>query len=167
MQHETPCCLLVNQVPIPSSALRVLFFLRWVIDRELDVMESSEFVVFQNSNTMTIGSNGELDRLGSQVGQYCLEVGMHPVLTGAEINRAYRQTFHDSLHLVERETVRASRITVTKGAREIALVGEPEPERNTGIRRDHQRCGRRRLVYNIIHARSFMTGATRCARHCV
>src|ERR1700719_3727066 len=75
-------CLPVDQFPIAASALCILFRLRGVIERELDVMEGTQFVVFQNSNTMTIGSDGEFDRFRSQVGQYCPEVGMHAVLTG-------------------------------------------------------------------------------------
>src|SRR6202158_5315066 len=97
-------------------------------------MEGSQFIVFQNSNTMTIGSDGELDRFRSQVGQYCLEVGMHAVLPGAEIHRPYGQAFHDCLHLIQGETIRASRIAVAEGAGKIAFVGEPEPERNTIIK---------------------------------
>ena len=83
---------------------------------------------------MAIGGDGELDRFRSQVGQYCLEVGMHAVLAGAEIHRAYGQAFHDCLHLIQGETIRASWIAVAEGAGEITLVGKAEPERNTGIR---------------------------------
>src|SRR6266403_4290342 len=139
-------------------ALCILFGLRGVIERELDVMEGTELIVFQNSNTMTIGSDGELDRFRSQVGQYCLEVGMHAVLTSAEIHGAHGQTFHDCLHLIEGETIRASRIAVAEGAGEITLVGKAEPERNTGIRRHHARSERRGLGYDAVHAPSFMPG---------
>ena len=100
-QPETPCCLLVDECPIAMPALCILFGLRGVIERELDVMEGTELIVFQNSNTMTIGSDGELDRFRSQVGKYRLEVGMHAVLTGAEIHRPYGQAFHDCLHLIQ------------------------------------------------------------------
>src|SRR6266704_1734320 len=133
-------------------------------------MEGSQFIVFQNSNTMAIGSDGELDRFRLQVGQYCLEVGMHAVLTGAEIHRSYGQAFHDCLHLIQRETIRASWIAVAEAAGEITLVGKAEPERNTSIRcRHHTRSGRRGLGYDVVHAPSFMTGLTvirpaRCAR---
>src|SRR5271167_3169075 len=125
-------------------ALCILFGLRGVIEREFDVMEGTELIVFQNSNTMTIGSDGELDRLRSQVGQYGLEVRMHAVLTGAEIDRPYGQAFHDCLHLIQGETICASWIAVAEGAGEIAFVGKAEPERNPGIR-CHARSGRRRL----------------------
>src|SRR5882724_11270752 len=131
-------------------ALCILFGLRGVVERELDVMEGTQFVVFQNSNTVTIGSDGELDRFRSQVGQYCLEVGMHAVLTGAEIDRPYGQAFHDCLHLIQGETIRASWIAIAEGTGEITLVGQAEPERNTGIR-CYARIGQRRLGCDIVH----------------
>src|SRR5258708_6722593 len=126
MQPATPFSLLVDECPIAMPALRILFRFCGVIERELDVMESTELIVFQNSNTMTIGSDSELDRFRLQVGQYCLEVGMHAVLTGAEIHRAHRQAFHHGLHLIEEETIRASGIAVAKGAGESKLIGESE-----------------------------------------
>src|SRR5689334_10927171 len=103
MQLHTPCCLLVNQVPISSSALRVLFSLRWVIERELDVMESPQVIVFQNSNTMAVGGDGELHRFCLQIGKDWLEVRMHAVLTRAKIHRPYGQAFHHCLHLIQGE----------------------------------------------------------------
>src|SRR4029077_16643099 len=151
MQPETPFCLLVDECPIAMPALYILFGLGGVIERELDVMEGTELVVFQNSNTMTIGSDRELDRFRSQVGQYCPEVGMHAVLTGSEIHRPYGQAFHDCLHLIQREPIRASWIAVAEGAGEIALVGKAEPERYTGIR-CRVRSRRRRLGYDVVHA---------------
>ena len=164
-QPETPFCLLVDECPIARPALCILFGLRWVIERELDVVERSQFLVFQNRNTMTVGSDGELDRFRSQVRQYSLEAGMHAVLAGAKIHRAHGQAFHDCLHLIQRETIRASRIAVAKGAGEITLVGQAEPERNTGIAR-HARSGRRRPGY-VVHAPSFITESARCAIQCV
>src|ERR1700730_7864615 len=144
----------MNQIPIPSSALCILFGLRGVIERELDVMEGTELIVFQNSNAMTVGSDSELERLRSKVGQYCLGVGMHAVRTRAEIHRPYGQAFHDCLHLIQGETVRASRIAVAEGAGKITLVGKAEPERNTGIS-CHARSRRRRLGHDAVHAPSF------------
>src|ERR1700680_3789587 len=126
MQPKTPFCLLVDECPIAMPALCILFGLRGVIERELDVMEGTELIVFQNSNTMAVGSDGQLDRFGSQVGQYCLEVGMHPVLTGAEIHRPYRQAFHDCPHLIQGETIRPSWIAVAECTGEITLVGKAE-----------------------------------------
>ncbi len=63
MQPETPFCLLVDECPIAMPALCILFGLRGVIERELDVMEGTQLIVFQNSNTMTIGSDGGRDDL--------------------------------------------------------------------------------------------------------
>src|SRR6266849_2507906 len=86
---------------------------------------------------------------------------MHAVLTSAEIHRPYRQAFHDGLHLIQEETIRASRIAVAKSAGEITLVGKAEPERNTGIRcLHHARPGGRRLGYDVIHTPCFSTGLT-------
>src|SRR5207245_2826664 len=147
----------MDECPIALPALCILFGLHGVIERELDVMEGTELIVFQNSNTMTIGSDGELHPCRSQVGQYCLEVGMHAVLTGAEIHRPYGQAFHDCLHLIQGETIHASWIAVAEGAGEITLVGKAEPERNTGIS-CRARSGRRILGCDIVHAPSFTTG---------
>ncbi len=143
---QTSFRLLVDQFPIALPALCILFGLRGVVERELDVVEGTQLMVFQNSNAMTVGSDGELDRLRSQVGQYCLEVGMHAVLAGAEIHRPYGQAFHHGLHLIQRKTIRASRIAVAEGAGQITLVGEPEPERNTGIRRPREMRTRKTVL---------------------
>src|ERR1700728_223138 len=145
MQPDTPFCLLVDECPIAMPALCVLFGLRGVIERELDVMECRDLIIFQNSNTMAVGGDGELERFRSQVGQYCLEVGMHAVLPGAEVHRPYRQAFHHCLHLIRGETIRASWIAVAEGAGEITFVGKAESERNT-YRWCHVRFGRRRRV---------------------
>src|SRR5437879_6230511 len=123
-QPSTSCCLLVDEFAIAVSALCILFGLRRVIERELDVMKGAQFIVFQNSNAVTIGGDGELDRFCSQVGKDRLEVGMHAVLAGAEIHRSYGQPFHDCLYLIERKTIRASWIAVAEGAGEIACVGK-------------------------------------------
>jgi hypothetical protein len=44
-EPETPFCLLMDQFPIAMPALCILFHLRRVIERELDVMEGSQFVI--------------------------------------------------------------------------------------------------------------------------
>ena len=110
---------------------------------------------------MTIRSDGEFDRFRSQIGQYCLEVGMHAVLSGAEIHRPNGQAFHYCLHLIQGETISASWIAVAESAGEITLIGQPEPERDILIRCDHARSRRRRLIRNIVHEASFMTGLRR------
>src|SRR5207249_9775281 len=147
----------MDECPIAIPALCILFGLRGVIERELDVMEGTELIVFQNSNTMTIGSDCELHPCRLQVGQYRLKVRMHAVLTGAEIHRPYGQAFHDCLHLIQGETIRAGWIAVAEGAGKITFVGEPEPERKTGIR-CYARSGRRILGCDVVHAPSFTTG---------
>src|SRR5262249_37267973 len=100
MQLLTPLCLLVDECPIAWSALCILLRLRCVIKRELDGMEGTEFLVLENSNTMTIGSDGELRLCRLQVAQYRLEVGVHAVLPGAEIHRSDGQALHGCFHLI-------------------------------------------------------------------
>src|SRR5690242_12354084 len=106
----------MNERPVSRPALLILFLLGGIIQRELDIVKGTQFMVFQNRNTVTVGSDGEFGLLRSQVSQYCFEIRMHAVLTGAEIHRPYRQAFHDSLHLIEEETVCAARIAVAEGA---------------------------------------------------
>ena len=133
---------MLDEFPVANSALCILLGLCGVIEREFDVVKSAQFVIFQNGHAVPIRSDGEFDGPRAQVGEYCLEVRMHAVLTCAEIHRAYGQAFHNCLHLLQGETVRASWIAVAEGAGEIALVGEAEPERNSGLRRYHVACGR-------------------------
>src|ERR1700690_2015546 len=126
---------MVDQFPIAGSALRVLFGRCRVIERKLNVVKSEQLVVFQNCNAVAVGSDGKLDGLRPQVTKYRSKLWMHAVLAGAEIHRTDRQSFHDELHLIEREAIRAGWITVAKRARKVALVGETEAERNTGFGR--------------------------------
>src|SRR5260370_1111443 len=80
----------MNQFPVTWAALGILFRLGWVIERKLDVMEGTQVMVFQNGNTVTVGSDGELYRSSSQVSQYSLVVRMHSVLARSQIHRANR-----------------------------------------------------------------------------
>jgi hypothetical protein len=98
-QPDTTFCLLLDQLPVAVSALCILFSLRRVIERKLDVMEGAQVMVFQNGNTVTVGSDGELHRSSSQVNQYSLVVRMHSVLAGAEIHGANRKAFDHRLDL--------------------------------------------------------------------
>src|SRR4051794_4179539 len=166
MQPATPLRLLLNEFPISSPALCILFCLRGVIERELDVMEGREFFVVQQSHTVTVGSDGEFHRFCLQVGQYRLELGMHAVLTRAKIHRSHGQTFHHCLHLIKRKTIRASRIAVAERARKITFVGEAEPERNTGTGYLHGRSGPRWQESDVDHPRPY-DWPVRCAMQCV
>jgi hypothetical protein len=131
----------MNQFPVTWAALGILFRLAWVIERKLDVMEGKQVMVFQNSNTVTVGSDGELHRSSSQVSQYSLVVRMHSVLARSQIHRAGRKAFHDGLHLIQGEAIRESGITVAEGALEVALVGEPKPKRDRGLGSFRAGCG--------------------------
>src|SRR5712692_9100563 len=81
--HPT-LCRPVNERPVAGTARCILLGLSWVIERELDVVEGAQFVVFQSSHAVAVGSDGELDGLCAQVGQHRLKVWMHAVLAGAQ-----------------------------------------------------------------------------------
>src|SRR5579872_129885 len=83
---------------------------------------------------------------------------MHSVLSSSQIHRSNRQTLHHGFHLVEREAIGTSGITVAKRASEIALIGETETERDTGIGRESARRGRRRPNSGIRHRMSSSAG---------
>src|ERR1700730_11825983 len=110
----------MNQFPVTWAALGILFRLGWVIERKLDVMEGTQLIVFQNGNTVTVGSDGELHRSSSQVSQDSLVVRMHSVLARSQIHGANRKAFHDGLHLIQRKPVGASGIAIAEGALEVA-----------------------------------------------
>src|ERR1700676_3234826 len=120
-------------------------------------MEGTQVMVFQNGNTVTIGSDGDLHRSRSQVSQYRLVVRMHSVLACAQIYGANQKALHDGLHLIQGEPIRARWIAVAEGALEVALVGEPEPKRNRGIRRPRAGWDVRNLDRDVGHAQSSAT----------
>src|SRR5690349_4032820 len=121
----------MDERPISQSALHILLHLGWVIERKLDVMESPEFLILQNGDAVTIGSNGEFDKLGPQVRQHSLEIGMHPVLARPQIHRPDGQPFHHSFDFLQCKAIRARRIAVTESTRKIAFIGQPQSKRNT------------------------------------
>jgi hypothetical protein len=135
-----------------------LFGQRGVIKRELDVVERAQFTVVENGNAVAVGSDGELDRFRLQVRQYCLELGMHTVLTGAEIHRAHREPFHDCFHVMQGKTVNAAGIPIAERTREITFVCKPDPERNPSVVMDARA---RSLDCAIVHLASFITGPVR------
>src|SRR5215469_15770602 len=141
----------MDELPISEAALFILLRLGRVIERKLYVVEGAQFVIFQNSNTATIGSYGESDRSRSQVIQYFLEVRMHPVLARAQIHGADRQPFHNRPNLIQRETVGARGIAIAESALEVALIGEPEPERDPDVRTPRTGIGGCRNLCGIAH----------------
>jgi hypothetical protein len=62
-QPRATFCLLVDELPISGSALRVLFSFGGVIQRELDIVKGSQFVVFQDGSAVPVGSDSQLDGL--------------------------------------------------------------------------------------------------------
>src|SRR5205814_4836497 len=132
-RHAEPyatSCLPVDQLPIAVSALCILFGLRWVIERKLNIMKGAHLVVFQHSNTMAVGSDRKFDQFLAQVRQNLFEIRMHAVLAGAQIHGTNWQSFHNGFHLIQRETISAGWISIAEGAGEVAFVGEPETQRN-------------------------------------
>src|SRR6516164_6341208 len=63
-QSYTSLCLLMDELPITRSALPVLFRLGGIVERELDVVEGAQFIVFENGDAVAVRSDGELDRSG-------------------------------------------------------------------------------------------------------
>src|SRR5579862_3184833 len=136
----------MNQFPVTWAALAILFRLGWVIERKLDVMEGTQVIVFQNGDTVTVGSDGQLHGPSSQVSQDCLELRMQSVLARSQVHGTNGKAFHYGLDLIERKTVRARRIAVAECALQIALVGKPKSDRNPDIRLEllwsaRRRCG--------------------------
>src|SRR5258707_11507836 len=130
-------------------------------------MEGTQVMVFQDGNTVTVGSDGELHRSSSQVTQYSLVVRMHSVLARSQMHGANRKAFDHRLDLFKRETVGASGIAVAEGALEVALVGEPKPERNAGIRLEGLRNDRRRCRFDVAHSSPSDPGVAQLAKQCM
>src|SRR5262249_45495818 len=89
------------------------------------------------------------------------------VLARSQIHGAHREPFHHGLDLIEEETVRAAGIAVAEGAFEVALVGEPKPERNTGIRLADLRNGRRNRRFGVAHRSFPARGVALLAKQCM
>src|SRR5262245_9080990 len=113
----------MNERPVARPALRILFRLRGVIERELDVVKGLQLAVFEKSYAVAVRCDSKLNGLGAQVREDWPQIRIDALLAVAEVHGTNGQAPHDGPHLIERETVRRSRISVAKGAREIALVG--------------------------------------------
>src|SRR5262249_2358808 len=94
-EPHTTLGLLMDERPVSRAALRILLLWCWVIQRKLDVVEGAKFLIVQSSHTVTIGGDGELDWLCSQVSQYCFELRMHPVFARPQIYGADGKAIHD------------------------------------------------------------------------
>src|SRR5437870_5344776 len=53
---------------------------------------------------------------------------MHSILTRAQVDRAHRQTLHDSADLIKSQTIHAIGIAITERASQIALVRQRQAE---------------------------------------
>src|SRR4051794_39353093 len=121
--------LRVHQIPVSRAPLRVLFFPRRVVERELQIVESSNFVVAQQRDAEAIRRHGKLHVAAPQQRQHLAKLRMQAVLTGAEIDGVHRERVNDGSNLLDVEAIRARRVPVTERAGEVAFVRETEPQR--------------------------------------
>jgi len=120
--------LRVHQIPVPGAPLRVLFFPRRVVERELQIVEGSDFVVAQQRDAQAIRRHGKLHVAAPQQRQHLAKLRMQAVLTGAEIDGVHRERVNDGSNLLDVEAIRARRVPVTERAREVAFVRETESQ---------------------------------------
>src|SRR5438132_75515 len=94
-------------------ALCSLFGLRGVIEREIDVMEGTQLIVFQNSNTMTIGSDGELHPCRLQVdNELCAFHDIEFSLDYATQAEQDAQRGHGNWALIQQQAERCVRLDI-------------------------------------------------------
>ena len=70
---------------------------------------------------------------------------MQAILAGSQIDRPHGYAVHDGADLVERQPVDARGVAIAEGAREIALVGQAQAERECdriGLSQPIVRCDR-------------------------
>ncbi len=125
----------MDQIPIAGAALRVLLILRRIIDRELDIAELRQLLVAQDRDRIAVGRHGQLERLAREIGDDGVELGMQPVLARAEIDGAHRQAFDHRAYVGKTEPVDPPRIPVAEAAGQIAVVGQPETQRELYVLR--------------------------------
>src|SRR5260370_7864383 len=90
-------------------------------------MEGTQVMVFQNGNTVTVGSDGELHWSSSQVSQYSLVVRMHSVPARSQVHVANRRAFDHRPALFDRETDGGSGTASTQGALTPHIFPVPPP----------------------------------------
>ncbi len=56
---------------------------------------------------------------------------MHPILTSAKIHGTHGQALDDGPYLIQRQSINSIRVTITKGAGEIAFISQAYAERET------------------------------------
>jgi len=119
--------LLVNERPIAGTALGILLSFVRVVDGEFELVKGPEILIRQDLHGVPVRSHGQLERLLPQIGEDRCEIRMKAVLTGSEIDRAQRHALDDPPYLLKIKPIGARRIAIAEGAREIALIGEPQP----------------------------------------
>ena len=90
---------------------------------------------------------------------------MHPVLAGAEIDRADGQPLDHGAHLVEGEPVDPRRVAVAERAGQVALVREPDAQRELRGSLGGAAGGSTATAVDMGSARRRLL--ERCARACV
>src|SRR5262249_50129680 len=136
----------VNKAPVSWAALAVLLCFVRIVEGKLHVGKGADLGGVERCDRVTVRRDGELDRLLAQPADDGTELRVHAVLAGAEVDRAHGQPRHDCAHLLMRQAIDPGRVAITEIAGEVALVGEPESEREA-----HRRtCARgiERLCYH-------------------
>ncbi len=135
--------LLVHERPVAGTALGVLLLPGRIVERELHIGERAQFIVVQDGGAVAVRGDGELDRPRSQVGQDFVELRVHAVFARAEIDRADGQRRDDRAHLFGAEPIDPRWIAVAERAREVALAGQAQTDREPvgGRRRTRRHRG--------------------------
>ena len=101
--------------------------------RTVAALEGAEIGVGEDCRAVSVRGDGQLNRLGAQIGEDGVKVRMQTVLTGAQVHRPHGKPLHDGLHLFQRQPIGTRRIPVAERAREVAFVSEPKAERNCAV----------------------------------
>jgi hypothetical protein len=121
--------LLVDEVPVAGTALRVLLLLRRIVERQLHVVKGAELLVREGGDAVPIGGHGELHVAAHEEREQLPEPRVEPVLAGTEVHGADREAIEHGADLLRVEPVRARWVPVAKRAGQVALVGEAEAQR--------------------------------------
>jgi len=130
-EPAAPFSLRVHEIPVARAALRVLLLACRVVERELQVVEPTNLLVGQQRHAQAVRGHRQLDVPAPQKRQHLAKLRVHAVLTGAEIHGVHGQAVEDRSNLLEVEAIPARGVPIAERAREVALVRETEPQRET------------------------------------
>src|SRR5262249_21714354 len=129
--------LLEDELPVSGPAPRVLLGLGREVERQLEVAEPAELVVVQDGRAVAIrGERGD-DAARPKLAEDLAELGVERVLSRPEVHGANRETVRDAAHVGEREMVDALRVPVAVCTGKVAVVREPETDREGRGGRGH------------------------------